>query len=104
MADLAVGVRNANSYSGDGREMHLTSLSKSNMTQDELDSALQFIQLTATIVAVGDDTTGGFNGGASDVVHVISEGAAPAAGSNFGEGATGITAAVVSLFENPNQG
>jgi hypothetical protein len=80
-----------------GKEVALTSLSKSNMTQDELDSALAFIQLTATIVGVGDDTTGGFNAGASDVVHVLSEGAAPAAGSDFG-GVTGVTAAVVAYF------
>ena len=87
MADLSEGVRNANTYSGD-RQVALTSLSKSNMTQDELDSAIQFIQKTATVIGVGDD----------------SEGPAPAAGSNFGEGATGITAAVVAYFGNFNQG
>jgi len=98
MADLNVGVRNAQTYSGD-RQVALTSLSKSNMTQDELDSCIQFIQLTATVIGVGDDTTGGFNAGVSDVVHVLSEGAAPAAGSNFG-GVTGVTAAVVAYFDN----
>ena len=103
MADLSEGVRNANTYSGD-RQVALTSLSKSNMTQDELDSAIQFIQKTATVIGVGDDTDGGFNAGASDVVHVLSEGPAPAAGSNFGEGATGVTAAVVAYFGNFNQG
>ena len=98
MAELSVGVRNANTYSGD-REIAVTSLSKSNMTQDELDACIQFIQLTATVVAVGDDTTGGFNAGASDAVHVISEGPAPAAGSNFA-GQTGVTSAVVAHFTN----
>lgn len=99
MADLSVGVRNAQTYSGD-RQVALTSLSKSNMTQDELDAAIQFIQKTATVIGVGDDTTGGFNAGVSDVVHVLSEGPAPEAGANFGEGATGVTAAVVAYFEN----
>ena len=80
-----------------GKEVALTSLSKTNMTQDELDQALAFIQLTATIVGVGDDTTGGFNAGASDEVHVLSEGIAPAAGSDFG-GVTGVTASVVAHF------
>ena len=80
-----------------GKEIALTKLAKSNMTQDELDQALAFIQLTATIVGVGDDTAGGFNAGASDEVHVLSEGIAPAAGSDFG-GVTGVTASVVSLF------
>ena len=98
MAELSVGVRNANTYSGD-KELSLTSLSKTNITQDELDGCIQFIQLTATVVAIGDDTSGGFNAGASDVVHILSEGPAPAAGSNFG-GQTGVTAAVVSLFTN----
>ena len=80
-----------------GKEVALTKLAKSNMTQDELDQALAFIQLTATIVGVGDDTTGGFNAGTSDEVHVLSEGIAPAAGSNFG-GVTGVTASVVAHF------
>jgi len=98
MAELSVGVRNANTFSGD-RQISLTSLSKTNITQDELDACIQFIQLTATVVGIGDDTAGGFNAGASDVVHILSEGPAPAAGSNFA-GQTGVTAAVVSLFTN----
>jgi len=98
MAVLSVGVQNANTFSGD-RQVALTSLSKSNLTQDELDACIQFIQLTATVIGVGDDTTGGFNAGASDVVHILSEGAAPAAGSNFA-GQTGVTAAVVAYFSN----
>lgn len=80
-----------------GKEVALTKLAKTNMTQDELDQALAFIQLTATIVGVGDDTTGGFNAGASDEVHVLSEGIAPTAGSDFG-GVTGVTASVVAHF------
>lgn len=80
-----------------GKEVALTSLSKSNLTQDELDGCIAFIGLTATIVGIGDDTAGGFNAGASDVVHVLSEGVAPAAGSDFG-GQTGVTAAVVAYF------
>ena len=80
-----------------GKEVALTKLAKSNMTQAELDTCIGFIGLTATIVGIGDDTAGGFNAGASDAVHVLSEGAAPAAGSNFG-GATGVTSTVVALF------
>ena len=80
-----------------GKEVALTKLAKTNMTQSELDDALAFIQLTATIVGVGDDTTGGFNDGASDEVHVLTEGAAPVADTNFG-GVTGVTATVVAHF------
>lgn len=99
MADLNVGVRNADSYSVE-RGLALTSLAKTNMTQDELDSALQYIQLTATIIGVGADQTaeeGAWLGGTSDTVYVLSEGVAPAAGVNFG-GVTGVTAAVVAYF------
>ena len=55
--------------------------------------------MTATVVGVADDTIGGFNTGASDAVHVLSEGVAPAAESNFGVGSTGITTTVVAHFE-----
>tara|TARA_Y100000389_G_scaffold182903_1_gene199906 strand:+ start:1828 stop:2139 length:312 start_codon:yes stop_codon:yes gene_type:complete len=103
MADLNVGVRNTNTYSGD-RTVELISLSKTNLTQDELDSAIQHIQTTATVIGIGDDTTGGFNAGASDVVHVLVEGGAPTVGANYGEGSTGVTAAIVAYFENGNQG
>jgi len=88
-----------NVFNSHGKALHLTKLAKTNMTQAELDAALRFIALTATVVAVGDDTTGGFNAGASDAVHVLSEGAAPAAVSNFGVGSTGITTTVVAHFE-----
>lgn len=103
MADLNVGVRNANTYSGD-KQLTLVKLNKSNMTQDELDAALQHIQTTATIVGVGDDTTGGFNAGATDNVHVLAEGPVPTVGSDYGEGSTGVTASIVAYFENGNQG
>jgi methenyltetrahydromethanopterin cyclohydrolase len=103
MADLNVGVRNANTYSGD-RTVELISLSKSNMTQDELDAAIQHIQTTATVIGIGDDTDGGFNAGVSDVVHVLAEGGVPTVGADYGVGSTGVTAAVVAYFGNFNQG
>lgn len=99
MAVLSVGVRNAQTYSGD-KQVSLISLSKTNMTQDELDAAIQHIQTTATIIGIGDDTTGGFNAGASDVVHVLAEGPVPTVGANYGIGSTGVTAAVVAFFDN----
>jgi hypothetical protein len=80
-----------------GKEVALTKLAKSNLTQAELDGCVAFIGLTATIVGIGDDTAGGFNAGASDAVHILSEGAVPAAGSDFG-GQTGVTSSVVAFF------
>jgi len=99
MAELSVGVRNAQTYSGD-KQVSLISLSKSNMTQDELDAAIQHIQTTATVIGIGDDTTGGFNAGVSDVVHVLAEGPVPTVGADYGVGSTGVTAAIVAYFEN----
>jgi len=103
MADLNVGVRNADTYSGD-KQLTLMKLAKSNMTQDELDAAIQHIQTTATVVGIGDDTTGGFNSGVSDEVHVLAEGPVPTVGADYGEGSTGVTASIVAYFDNGNQG
>lgn len=90
---------NSKVFNSHGKALAITKLAKTNMTQAELDAALTYIQLTATVVGVADDTTGGFNTGASDAVHVLSEGVAPAAESNFGVGSTGITTTVVAYFE-----
>ena len=78
-----------------GKAVTLITLSKTNITQAELDTCIQHIGTSATIVGVGDDTAGGFNTGASDVVHVLVEGPVPAVGANYG-GATGVTAAAVA--------
>ena len=80
-----------------GKMVTLITLSKTNITQAELDTCSKHIQTTATIVGIGDDTAGGFNTGASDVVHVLVEGTVPAVGANYG-GATGVTAAAVACF------
>ena len=88
----------ANVFNAHGKALHITKLAKTNMTQAELAAAITFIQQTATIIGVADDTTGGFNTGASDAVHILSEGVAPAAGSDFGIGSTGITSSVVAHF------
>ena len=99
MAGVTDGVRNSNVFSAMGKDLAVTKLAKSNMTQDELDAAIDFIQLTTTVVGIADDTTGGFNAGASDNMHILTEGGvAPAAGSDFGVGSTGITSSVVAFF------
>ena len=82
-----------------GKMVTLITLSKTNITQAELNTCINHIGTSGTIVGVGDDTAGGFNAGASDVVHVLVEGIVPAVGANYG-GATGVTAAVTTcLFE-----
>ena len=80
-----------------GKMVTLITLSKTNITQAELNTCIQHIQGSGTVVGVGDDTAGGFNAGASDVVHVLVEGIVPAVGANYGV-ATGVTAADVAAF------
>ena len=80
-----------------GKMVTLITLSKTNITQAELNTCINHIGTSGTIVGVGDDTAGGFNAGASDVVHVLVEGIVPAVGANYG-GATGVTAAAVAAF------
>ena len=103
MAELTT--TNTGNTFNSGAQFHLTKAAKTNMSAAELDAMIRFISLTTTVVGVGDDTVGGFNAGASDAVHIITEGGvAPAAASIFGVGSTGITTTVVALFENNNQG
>ena len=98
MATLTNTNANANTMYA-GKMVSLITLSKTNITQAELNTCINHIQGSGTIVGVGDDTAGGFNAGASDVVHVLVEGIVPAVGANYG-GATGVTAAVTTcLFE-----
>jgi hypothetical protein len=89
------------SFGAAGRRLALTSLTKSNMTQAELDACIQFISLTSSVTAIGSDQAtenSAFVAGTSGVVYIISEGPAPVAGSNFG-GVTGVTAAVTALYD-----
>ena len=90
---------NSKVFNAHGKALAITKLAKNNMTQAELDAAIRFIQQTATVVGIADDTTGGFNTGASDAVHVLSEGVAPEATADFGIGSTGVTSSVVAYFQ-----
>jgi len=84
-------------FSAAGREISLTKFAKTNMTQTELDAVVRYIQQTASVLAIGSDAPGSFVSGTTDVVHIITEGPAPAAGADFGA-VTGVTATVVSYF------
>lgn len=88
------------SFGAAGRRLALTKLAKSNMTQAELDACIQFIQLTASVTAVGSEASTGpaFVAGTSDNVWIITEGPAPEADTDFG-GVTGVTATVVCYLD-----
>jgi hypothetical protein len=92
---------NTKSFGAAGRRLALTSFSKTNITQAEIDAVVAYIQQTASVTAIGSDQStenAAFLAGTSDVVYMITEGPAPAAGSNFG-GVTGVTSAVVCYLD-----
>ena len=66
-----------------------SALEASNLLEDARKECALFMQANSEEIV--------FTSGATDVVHIITEGPAPAAGSNFG-GVTGVTAAVVAYF------
>ena len=76
-----------------GKDIHVKTLSKTNITQAELDSALLQIALTSTIVSVGP-----FTAGTTDVIGIITEGPAVADDSSNAFGITGAAWAAVSGF------
>jgi hypothetical protein len=101
---MAIGVTKVNgstqSFGAVGRRLAVTKFAKTNMTQAELTEVVAFIQLTASVIAIGGEETGAtaFVSGTTDNVHILTEGPAPVAGADFG-GVTGVTASVVSLFD-----
>ena len=76
-----------------GKDIHVKTLSKTNITQAELDSALRQIAMTSTIVSVGP-----FEAGVTDVVGIITEGPAIADDSSNAFSITGAAWAAVSGF------
>lgn len=60
---------NAAPFTALGREVFIKSFSKTNITQVELNSLVQLVQLTNTVTAIG-----AFTAGTSDVVNMIIEG------------------------------
>jgi hypothetical protein len=75
-----------------GRAAQLITLSKTNITQAELNAIVAFIQLTNTISGIST-----FTAGTTDVVYMMCEGPAVAAGSDFAA-QTGVTSASVANF------
>jgi hypothetical protein len=83
---------NHGAFEAIGRDIAISTFSKTDMTQAELDSVCQFIQTTNSITAVG-----AFEAGVTDVVTIITEGPAIGAGSNFGS-VTGVTSAALANY------
>ena len=107
---MATVTSNAVVHAGNGLgpQTRIINLAKTNMTQAELDLAIQF--MTAGGVKAVDDAhsiagisvlteSGVFTGGTTDAVQVAIQGTGAATmASNFGTGATGITATLIAEF------
>lgn len=99
---------NASAGNGLGGQTRIISLSKTNMTQAELNSVIQALTLggvsgtddAVTVAGIASDGAGGiFVGGTSDVVYVAVQGTGVLTpGSNY-RGVTGVTAALVATFD-----
>lgn len=76
-----------------GKDIHVKTLSKTDITQAELDSALLQIATTSTIVSVGP-----FTAGTTDVIGIITEGPAIADDSSNAFDITGAAWAAVAGF------
>ena len=102
----------ANVFNAHGKALHITKLAKTNMTETELQAALEFLAAGGTagtddghtIAGVSVLTESGiFTSGTTDAVQVAIQGTgAFTAGSNFGIGSTGITSSLLADFnQNP---
>jgi hypothetical protein len=92
MADVTKVHGNHGAFEAVGRDIAVSTFSKSNITQAELNDVCDFIMTTNTITAVGT-----FVAGTTDVVTIVTEGPAIAAGSDFG-GVTGVTSAALANY------
>ena len=94
--------------SGNGPRTRVINLAKSNMTQAELDAAIQYLQAgdvagtndAHTVAGVSVLTESGvFTTGTTDDVQVIIQGTgAFTAASNFGIGSTGVTSSLLADY------
>lgn len=95
---------------GLGPRTRIVSLSKTDMTQAELEAAITFMTVggtsgtddPVTVAGITSDGAGGaFVSGTSDVVYVAVQGTGEmTAGADYGDGTTGVTMAIVADFDN----
>tara|TARA_B110000977_G_C10903275_1_gene426241 strand:- start:11 stop:346 length:336 start_codon:yes stop_codon:yes gene_type:complete len=109
MAGIGFGT-NYDAFAGNGLgpQTRIINLAKTNMTQAELDAAMQYLTMTDvagtndahTIAGISVLTESGvFTSGTTDAVQVAIQGTgAFTAASNFGTGSTGITSTLVATF------
>ena len=109
MAGIAQGNGGkAGTSNGLGIRTRVLNLAKSNMTETELNTALEYLMAgdvaatndAHTIAAVAPLTESGiFTSGTTDDVQVAIQGTGAAtAGSNFGTGSTGVTMSILADF------
>ena len=107
-AAYAPANKKAKSGNGIAGRTRIINLAKSNMTQAELDAAIAYLQLgetsgtddAHTVVGISCLTESGvFTPGTTDDVQIAIQGTGVlTVGSNFGIGATGVTASLLADF------
>ena len=107
-AAYAPANKKAKSGQGIAGRTRIINLAKSNMTQAELDAAIAYLQLgetsgtddAHTVVGISCLTESGvFTPGTTDDVQIAIQGTGVlTVGSNFGVGATGVTASLLADF------
>lgn len=109
MAGIGFGT-NYDAFAGNGLgpQTRIIGLAKTNMTQAELDAAIQYLQTTDvagtndshTIAGISVLTESGvFTSGTTDAVQVAIQGTgAFTAASDFGTGSTGVTSTLIASF------
>lgn len=94
---MAYGISKVNGANDDfgaiGRTTQLMTLSKTNITQAELDSLVAALQETNTITGISD-----FVAGTTDVLYVLLEGPTVADDASDFLGVTGVAGATVATF------
>ena len=98
----------ARSGNGLGPRTRIINLAKTDMTQNELDAAIQYLQAgdvagtndAHTVAGVSCLTESGiFTPGTTDDVQIVIQGSgAFTAGANFGTGSTGVTSSLLADF------
>ena len=98
----------ARSGNGLGPRTRIINLAKTNITQDELDAAIQYLQAgdvagtndAHTVAGVSCLTESGiFTPGTTDDVQIVIQGSgAFTAASDFGTGSTGVTSSLLADF------
>lgn len=88
---------------GLGAKTTIVNFAKTNITQAELDAAVQFLTLTHTVAGVGTADGSAFVGGTTDAVLFAVQGPSVTADGTDALGVTGAATTIVAVFDDEAQ-